>query len=111
VQQARPLWRLNASVPAAEPVPPRHEAAKTEPSGPIPAGLVGRIQDPVLLASVHTMAALSFGVVFLKLARPDLAGGLAALAVAVVVGVLSARLVSRRGSAPAEAKPFSPVES
>jgi hypothetical protein len=82
-------------------------AAKTESSGPIPAGLVGRIQDPVLLASVHTMAALSFGVVFLKVARPDLAGGLAALAVAVILGVLSARLASRRGSAPAVAKPVS----
>jgi hypothetical protein len=77
-------------------------AAVTTPPGSIPASLASRIQDPVLLAGVHTLAALAFGVVFLKVARPDLAGGLAVLAVAVVLGVLSARLASRGRAAPAE---------
>jgi hypothetical protein len=81
----------------------------TAPSGPIPAELARRVQDPFLLASVHTLAALGIGVVFLKVARPDLVGASAALAVAVVAGVLSAHLASRGASAPAEAKPISPA--
>ncbi len=84
-------------------------AAETEPSGLIPAALARRIQDPILLATVHALAALAFGVVFLKVTRPDLVVGLAALAVAVAVGVLSARLASRGGSVPAEARPTGPA--
>lgn len=84
-------------------------AAATAPAGPIPASLADRIQDAVLLASVHTLAALSFGVVFLKVAKPDLVGASAALGIAVVAGVLSARLATRGGSVPAEARAGTPV--
>ena len=84
-------------------------ATETEPSGPIPAELSGRVHDPVLLASVHTVAALGLGVVFLDVAKPELAGSLAALAVAVIVGVLSAPLASRRGGVPVQDRPISPA--
>ena len=77
--------RLDAIAAAAEKASP----------GAIPPDLARRIQDPVLLASINTLTALGFGVVFLKVARPDLVGAVAVLAVAVVLGVLSAGLASR----------------
>ncbi len=82
-------------------------AAEAERSGPIPAALARRVQDPVLLASVHVLAALAFGVVFVKVARPDLVGSLAVLVVAIAIGILSARLASKGRSVPAEAQPIS----
>jgi hypothetical protein len=83
-------------------------AAKTAPSGPIPAALEKMIQDPVLLASVHTSTALGFGIVFLKAVRPDLAGTLAAMVAAVAIGLLTARFASGGGSVRAEVSGIAP---
>jgi hypothetical protein len=72
-------------------------AAFSAAPGAIPPDLVRQIHDPLLLASIHTSAALGFGVVFLKTTRPDLAGALAALAVAAAMGLMSTRLGSGGG--------------
>ncbi|HEX9015983.1 MAG TPA: hypothetical protein VF960_08310 [Chloroflexota bacterium] len=73
-------------------------AVRVEPSGPVPGGLARRVADPFLLASVHVLAALAFGVVLLKAARPDLVGSLLVLTVAVAAGLLSTRVPSRLGA-------------
>lgn len=75
-------------------------AAETAPPGPIPPDLARRIQDPVLLISIYAAAGLGFGVVFLKAAKPDLLGGVVALAIAVALGVLVARWITRDARAP-----------
>lgn len=85
-------------------------AAEAEPPGPIPVELLRRIHDPILLASVQILTALGFGVVFLKAVKPDLPGSLAALGVAVALGLLSAQWVSRGDEMPAGASP-SPAEA
>lgn len=74
--------------------------AESTASGPIPPDLARRIQDPVLLTSIYALAALGFGIVFLKAAKPDLLGAVAVLAVAVALGVVAARRALRGGNAP-----------
>ena len=67
-----------------------HKAAEAS-DGTIPPALQRRIADPVLLTSVQTAGMLGLGVVFLMTNKPDLLASLIALAVALVLGVVSAQ--------------------
>ena len=69
--------------------------AQEAPDGPLPESLGQRIHDPVLLASVQTIAALLFGIVFLMTTKPALIGSLIVMAVALLIGLVSGVLVSR----------------
>jgi Predicted integral membrane protein (DUF2269) len=57
----------------------------------IPFALQRRMADPVLLTSVQTAGMIGLGVVFLMTIKPDLLGSLIVLAVALVLGVISAQ--------------------
>ena len=59
-------------------------------TGPIPVGVRRRLDDPVLRMSVALRAAIGLGIVFNMAVKPAAGGALAALGVAVVVGVLVA---------------------
>lgn len=59
--------------------------------GAIPLVLQRQMAAPVLLTSVQTAGMIGLGVVFLMTIKPDLLGSLIALAVALVLGVLSAQ--------------------
>jgi hypothetical protein len=69
--------------------------------GAIPLALQRQIADPVLLTSVQTAGMIGLGAVFLMTIKPDLLGSLIALAVALVLGVISALplRLPRKGSA------------
>lgn len=67
-----------------------HAAAEAAPAGPVPPALTRRILDPVLWTSAQTMPAIALGIVFLMVIKPNLAGSLATIVVAGVLGVLSA---------------------
>jgi hypothetical protein len=48
------------------------------------------VSDPTLWISIQTRVAIVLGIVFLKIAKPDLAGSLLATGVAIVLGIASA---------------------
>ena len=54
------------------------------------------VNDPLLWISIQTRAAIALGIVLLKVAKPDWTGSLLTVGGAVVLGVVSALLVSRR---------------
>jgi hypothetical protein len=70
------------------------------PDGALSLALKQRLHDPVLLATVQTVAALLLGIVFLMTTKPDLAGSLIVMAVALLLGLLSSLLVSRMSRTP-----------
>ena len=82
-------------------IEPRRRAidrlAREAPDGPLPESLEQRIHDPVLLIALQTVAAWLLGVVFLMTTKPELIGALIVIAVALVLGLASGALVSRRG--------------
>jgi hypothetical protein len=57
----------------------------------IPPALQRQMSDPVLLTSVQTAGMTGLGVVFLMTVKPDLLGSLITLALALVLGVVSAQ--------------------
>ena len=71
-----------------------HRSLGEAVSGPVPAELLPRLNDPVLWSSTLLLTAIGLGVVFLMVVKPDLLGALIALAIAIVVG-LGASLVLR----------------
>jgi hypothetical protein len=52
--------------------------------------------DPLVWISIQVRVAIAVGIVFLKIAKPDLVGSLLTIGVAIVVGAASAWPVSRR---------------
>ncbi|MGE5221376.1 MAG: hypothetical protein ACM3PY_03000 [Omnitrophica WOR_2 bacterium] len=54
---------------------------------------------PLLWISIQTRAAIALGIVFLKVFRPDLAGSLIAIGVAIVLGIASALPADNREQA------------
>ena len=52
--------------------------------------------DPILWISIQTRVAIVLGIVFLKIAKPDLGGSLLTIGVAIVLGIASALPMSRR---------------
>jgi hypothetical protein len=61
----------------------------------IPEGLQHQIDDPLLWTAVQVLGTTAVGVVFLMTVKPDLAGSLLVLAVAVALGAFSAQLWRR----------------
>lgn len=66
------------------------------PDGPVPAGLLARTHDPVLLATPLAATVLLLGIVFLMTNKPSLAVALLVMAIALVLGLGSALLLARR---------------
>jgi hypothetical protein len=62
--------------------------------GPISATLRRQLRDPVLMVSIRLRTALFLGIVFLMSSKPGVAAALAAIAVALVLGLAPA-LVTR----------------
>ena len=60
------------------------------------------VNDPILWISIQTRVVIVLGIVFLKIAKPNLVGSLLTIGVAVVLGIASALLMSRR-QAPSQA--------
>jgi len=55
----------------------------------------GAVNDPLLWVSVQTRSAIVLGIIFLKIAKPDWIGSFLTIGVAVVLGIVSALLISR----------------
>lgn len=66
----------------------------------IPADLGQRFHDPVLILSLWLRTALALGIVYIMSVKPGMAGSLAALGVALVIGVAAALPVWMRGRQP-----------
>ncbi len=49
-----------------------------------------RVNDPILWLSIQTRTAILLGIVFLKIAKPDLGGSLLAIGIAIILGLASA---------------------
>ncbi|MGZ3716207.1 MAG: DUF2269 family protein [Ktedonobacterales bacterium] len=62
--------------------------------GPLPATLLTRIHDPVLVTTPRTVTALLLGIVFLMTNKPSLPVALLVMAIALVLGLASGLLVS-----------------
>ncbi len=54
---------------------------------------------PVLWISIQTRAAIALGIVYLKIAQPDLSGSLLVIGVAIALGVISTLQIPHRVSA------------
>ncbi|GHO61191.1 hypothetical protein KSC_000830 [Ktedonobacter sp. SOSP1-52] len=66
------------------------------PEGKISLALSQHIYNPILWTTSQTTAVLLLGIVFLMTTKPDLGGSLIVMAVALVFGLLSSLLISRR---------------
>lgn len=58
--------------------------------GPVSQTLHNLVNQPILWASIQIRVAIVIGIVFLKIARPNLGGSLLTMLVAVVLGIASA---------------------
>ncbi|HEX6780221.1 MAG TPA: DUF2269 family protein [Ktedonobacterales bacterium] len=67
------------------------KAAGASSDAVLPPALQRRVADPVLLIGVQTALMVGLGALFLMTTKPDWPGALMTLAVAVVLGVLSAQ--------------------
>ena len=67
-------------------------AAAPSATGPIPVELERRITDSVLWTSLQVNGFTALGVVFLMTSKPDLVGSLITIAVALMLGIGSARV-------------------
>ena len=54
------------------------------------------VNDPILWISIHTRTTILLGIVFLKIAKPDLNASLLTIGIATALGVASALPISRR---------------
>ena len=54
------------------------------------------VNHPILWISIQTRVAIALGIVFLKIAKPDLGGSLLTIGVAIVLGIASALYIPRR---------------
>jgi len=54
------------------------------------------VDQPILWISIRTRTAIILGIVFLKIAKPDLGGSLVTIGVAIVLGLASSLSVPRR---------------
>ncbi len=78
------------------------QLAREAPDGPVPARLRTLIDDPLLGTALHTLAAVVVGIVFLMTTKPPLTGAIAAIVIAVGLGLVSGLpLVRARHSSPA----------
>jgi hypothetical protein len=63
--------------------------AREAPDGPLPEALARLIHDPILGMTLQTEAAVVFGIVFLMIIKPSLAGSIIAMAAALALGLAS----------------------
>ena len=56
----------------------------------------GTVLDPLLWVSILTRVAIVLGIIFLKIAKPDLGGSLLTIGVAIIIGVATTLPVARR---------------
>jgi len=54
------------------------------------------VNDPLLWVSVQTRSTIALGIILLKIAKPDWAGSLMTIGAAIIFGIVSALLMSRR---------------
>jgi hypothetical protein len=64
--------------------------------GSIPRSFHNLLKDPMLWISIQARVAIVLGIIFLKIAKPDLGGALLTMGVAVVLGFASVLLMFRR---------------
>ena len=57
--------------------------------GPLPPALAARLRDPLLATALHIDFMVVLGIVFLMTTKPTLLGSIFAIAVAVVLGLVS----------------------
>lgn len=57
------------------------------------------VNDPMLWISIQTRAAIVLGIIFLKIAKPELGGSLLTIGAAIVFGIASALPMARREQA------------
>lgn len=77
-----------------------HEASLAAPEGPIPDALHRRRTDPVLWSTFLSFVAVAVGIVFLMTVKPGLAGALAAIGVAIVIGIAGAAIIRTPRTSP-----------
>jgi hypothetical protein len=75
--------------------------ADEAPEGPLPASLLGPIQDPFARVALQTYIAVLFGIVFLMTIKPTLIWAIVSILVAAALGVLSGLPLIRAARAPA----------
>ncbi|HLO13330.1 MAG TPA: hypothetical protein VK206_00775 [Anaerolineales bacterium] len=54
------------------------------------------MKDPILWISIQTRVAIVLGIIFIKIATPDLGGSLLTMGIAIVLGIASVLPMSRR---------------
>jgi hypothetical protein len=64
--------------------------------GPVSETFHKLVNDPMLLISIQTRVAIVLGIVFLKIAKPDLGGSLLAIGIAIMLGIASTLPMSHR---------------
>ena len=70
--------------------------ALAKEKGPLSQTFRNLANDPLLWISLQTRVAIALGIVFLKVTKPDLAGSLLTIGVAIVLGIASALPMPRR---------------
>lgn len=73
------------------------QLAREAPDGEISLDLRQRLHDPVLFGVVQTVAALLVGFVFLMTTKPNLAGSVIVMLVALLLGIAVSTLTARSG--------------
>ena len=63
---------------------------------PLSQTIYSLVNQPILWISIQTRVAIALGIIFLKIAKPDLGGSLLTIGVAIVLGIASALPVTRR---------------
>jgi hypothetical protein len=56
----------------------------------------GTVLDPLLWVSIQTRVAIVLGIIFLKIAKPDLGGSLLTIGVAIIIGIATTLPKARR---------------
>jgi hypothetical protein len=72
-------------------------------TAPLSSSFHDMLNHPLISISLYTRIAIILGIVFLKTTKPDWAGSLLTMGIAIVLGAATALLQSRRAQAHAEA--------
>jgi len=64
--------------------------------GPVSQTFQNLVNNPILWISIQTRVAIVLGIIFLKIATPDLGGSLLTIGVAILLGLASALPMARR---------------
>jgi hypothetical protein len=72
-----------------------YEALREAPDGPIPAAIVKRIHDPVLLTSIQAMTAAILGAALIMTVKPGLRDSVIIAVVSMLLGAASALAILR----------------